>query len=390
MLGLLTAANPEQLDELAREELVIVDAASRDRFGAGQLGRYRVRSDTRARVFAECCEWLDDLDTETRQLVRRCSTDEPVPLTMAARLLRHAGQRLLEALSERPRVTVLDRTRLVAMAPDPDGVWLSLRGNGAVRRLRASTLVLGIGGAPRFPSDVRPDPAVDRHSDAVLRDPGLRVLLSGLDPQRPRVTIVGGSHSAFAVARRLLRADVPWVDGSIRILHRSPILMTYADVEAARADGQSVGADDICPVTGLVHRFGGLRTDAAALYRRVRSGVEQRVQLVPLDGRDAAELGPPHGREQRVWATGYDSPVQTLLSADNGRDVSAAPAATWAGDGRLVLDGRLSPRVFGMGLGTARPRSDRTGGEPAFTGAIDGVWFYQRVVAPQLLELLMT
>src|SRR3954451_7383244 len=96
MLGLLTAASPEQLDELAREELVIVDAASRERFGAGQLGRYRVRSDTRGRVFAECCEWLeggldDDLDSETRRLIRRCSTDEPVPLTVAARLLRQAG-----------------------------------------------------------------------------------------------------------------------------------------------------------------------------------------------------------------------------------------------------------------------------------------------------------
>jgi hypothetical protein len=76
------------------------------------------------------------------------------------------------------------------------------------------------------------------------------------------------------------------------------------------------------------------------------------------------------------------------LSADNDHERSAAPAATWDGDGRLVIDGRVSPRVFGMGLGTARPRSERTGGEPAFTGSIDGVWFYQRVVAPQLLDLL--
>ncbi|MFL6099787.1 MAG: SidA/IucD/PvdA family monooxygenase [Actinomycetales bacterium] len=393
MLGLLTAASREQLDELAREGLVIVDAASRERFGAGQLGRYRVRSDTRGRVFTEYCEWLeggfdDDLDAETRRLMRRCSTDEPVPLTVAGRLLRQAGQRLVEALSKRPRVTILDRTELVSMAPDPDGVELSLRGNGGVRRLRASTVVLGIGGAPRFPSDVRPDLAVDVHSDSVLRDPGLRALLSRLDPQRPRVAVVGGSHSAFAVAGRLLRTDLPWTDGSIRILHRSPILMTYSDVEAARADGQSVAADDICPATGLVHRFGGLRTDAAALYRRVRSGAEPRVRLVPMSGRPADELGPPDGREQRVWATGYDSPVRSLLSVDNHRAASTPTAASWDGDGRLVVDGRVSPRVLGMGLGTARPRTERTGGEPAFTGSIDGVWFYQRVVAPQLLELL--
>ena len=94
--------------------------------------------------------------------------------------------------------------------------------------------------------------------------------------------MVGGSHSAFAVAGLLLRAPVPWRPGAITIAHRSPVLVTYPDVAAARADGAGVAAGQLCPATGMVHRFGGLRSDAAALYRRVRQGTERRVRLVPV------------------------------------------------------------------------------------------------------------
>jgi hypothetical protein len=243
-------------------------------------------------------------------------------------------------------------------------------------------VVLGLGGAARLP--VGADPNVDLHSDPVLREPGLRTLLSRLDPVRPTVTIVGGSHSAFAVARRLLRTDVPWRPGAIEVRHRSPIRLTYADAAAARADGQVVRTEDVCPATGLVHRFGGLRTDAAALYRAVRSGAERRIRLVPLTGVSVRSDFRDAGGGPTVWATGYGSAVEPLLSSGNGHD-----SIRWDGDGRLVVDGRVWPGVFGMGLGTGRPRSARTGGEPAFHGSVDGVWFYQRIVAPQLLELVL-
>lgn len=384
MLGLLTAAGPEELAALTADELLIVDSGPAGGYGAGRLGGYRVRSDTRARVFAECVEWLGgSVSRETQRLVTRCSTDEPVSLGVAARLLRRSGGELLERLRNVPRVRVLDRTRLVELAAGPEGgVVLTWRARGVVERRIVDRVVLGLGGRPRFP--VVPDPAVDIHSDPVLRDPGLRALLGRLDPARPRVTIVGGSHSAFAVARRLLRTDVPWRPGAIEVLHRSPIRTTYADVAAARADGQVVGPEDVCPATGLVHRFGGLRTDAAALYRAVRSGAEQRVQLVPLTGELADHLGARSRRRPTVWATGYGSPVSSLLSSGN-RERSAG----WDPDGRLVVDGQVWPGVFGMGLGTGRPRSRRTGGEPGFHGSVDGVWFYQRIVAPQLLELVL-
>ncbi len=76
--------------------------------------------------------------------------------------------------------------------------------------------------------------------------------------------VVGGSHSAFAVTGRLLRSRVPWGSGAIVVAHRSPVRVTYPDVESAWAQGVSVTPADVCAATGVVNRFGGLRADAAA------------------------------------------------------------------------------------------------------------------------------
>src|SRR4051794_22536347 len=173
ILGLLTAASPDQLDQLARTELVIVDAAPRASFGSGRLASYQVRSDTRARVFAECVAWAAPrLGSEGRRLLARCSTDDPVPLPVAARLLRLAGGELMDSLAAHPRVRVLDRRRPVALRPGGDGLALAGHSGRAGRALRAGPAGLGIGGAPRLPAGVTLDPAVDVHSDAVLRRPG--------------------------------------------------------------------------------------------------------------------------------------------------------------------------------------------------------------------------
>src|SRR6185437_8104904 len=100
MLGLLAGATSGQLDRLCAGGLTLVTAGPRDRLGAGRLRGYVVRSDTRARVFAECVPWLDDRLPGASRLVARCSTDESVPLAVAGRLLALAGQQLLTRLSE--------------------------------------------------------------------------------------------------------------------------------------------------------------------------------------------------------------------------------------------------------------------------------------------------
>lgn len=414
--GLLTAAaRTGALDALLDDGLTVVDAGPAARFGSGRLGGYLVRSDTRARVFAECAApALGGRDTPDG-LLARCESDEPVPLRLAAALLAAAGRRVLRRVRADPRAAVRSGTEVTGLRAGPDGVTLRVAGQPPIR---ADRVVLTVGGRPWTPPDLPAGGRLVLHSDQVLREDGYRRALAQLAGAVPRVTVVGGSHSAFAVAGLLLRAPVRWAPGAITVAHRSPVLVTYPDGAAARAEGLQFGADQVCPATGMVHRFGGLRADAAGLYQRVRRGTESRVRLVRVPAgwdwfADVARDDPVV-----VAATGYASAATGLLDCGarggcgalgddgalgdgrglgdggglgDGRARRDGGGAWWDGEGRLrTACGDLVPQVFGLGLGTRRPRGPRTGGEPAFQGAIDGVWFYQNVVAPEVLSLVLS
>ena len=275
---LMAAARTGALDVLLDDGLVVIHAGPDGGFGAGRLGGYLVRSDTRARVFAECTAPVLGSGPPDG-LMARCDRDEPVPLRVAARLLAAAGRRVLDRIRAHPRSVVLSPARVTSVCANPGGVTLRLAGRPPVHVHRA---VLTLGGRPWTPPGLPADGRLVLHSEQVLRRRGHRELISRLRGAAPRVTVVGGAHSAFAVAGLLLRSGVRWAPGAITIAHRSPVLVTYPDAAAAREDGVVVRDGQVCPATGIVHRFGGLRSDAAAIYQQIRRGAEPRARLVPV------------------------------------------------------------------------------------------------------------
>jgi hypothetical protein len=102
-----------------------------------------------------------------------------------------------------------------------------------------------------------------------------------------KVCIVGGSHSAFSAAWMLLnRLDGDVLNGSgisVCILHRNNIQVFYSTRAEADLDhfdyGDGNGGTVINKTTGQIHPFGGLRGDAKAMWRAVRSGAETRVRM---------------------------------------------------------------------------------------------------------------
>lgn len=375
---LMAAARSGTLDALLDDGLTVVDAGSAEHFGSGQLGGYLVRSDTRAAVFAECVASMPGGDALAERLLGQLGTDDPVPLGIAATLLATVARRLLAMLHAHPGAEVRSSTRVESLRPAGNGVTLRAAGRSP---LQASRAILAVGGRPRIPPGLPSRGKLLLHSEHVLRQDGYRAVLARLAAGVPRVTIIGGSHSAFAVAGLLLRAPLGWAPGAITIAHRSPVLLTYPHRAAARADGVPVADDQVCPATGIVHRFGGLRADAAVLYRRVRDGDEPRIRLVPVPAGWAWSADVARDDPVTVAATGYGSAASGLLDGGDGR---------WDGAGRLrAATGDIVPHVYGLGLGTECRRDRGTGGEPAFTGTIDGVWFYQNVVAPGLLSRVL-
>jgi hypothetical protein len=378
---LIAAKRAGVLGDLIADGLLVVDPCERRRLGTGSLGDYGVRSDTSGRVFVESATALLGSEvTEPRAaaLLAQCDTDGPVPLRAAAELLSVAGASVAsDLISSRGEVALRGKALAITPRGDHQEVLVRLRDRDV--RLTARSVVIATGGVPAVPPWLTGSRLAGElvHSDSLIRGGLPRRFAGRTGPRSPRIIVVGGSHSAFSATGVLLGLDPDkkWPEATVNIAHRSPIKITYADVRAATTAGLEVHPEDVCPQTGRVHRFGGLRTDSADLWRAVTSTDEPRARLTRLD------VDLLRSADLVVAATGYSSPAGALL----GRPVGA-----FDGQGKLrdVAD-RVVPGIYGVGLGAARKRDGRTGGEPSYRGSIDGVWFYQQIVAPTVLEELL-
>jgi hypothetical protein len=201
-----------------------------------------------------------------------------------------------------------------------------------------------------------------------------------------KIVILGGSHSAYAVAWALLQLPAAETlgDGQIVILQRRSPRVFYPDRAAAAADSYDVHPGDICHRTQRVNRMGGLRGHGRDIWRQIarRPGVvpEGRVSVLALQDfdvaglrsviEDAALVVPCLGYRSATLPI-YDAAGQRLiLRADDGDAVD--------GSCRLLLaDGTALPNVFGIGLGSGfRPTQDM-GCEPNFSGQANSLWLYQ-------------
>jgi hypothetical protein len=380
--GLLRAALAAgTLPDLVARGLRVVDPGRPGRRGGGSLRDYVVRSDTRGAVFTECLADLGGAAADLDALMAAIDPDRPVPLVDAARLLDRATAELVATVRSLDPDVFVPATA-TAVRRDADGLVVELVGDAGSTSVRAIHVVLAAGGHPHVPvelADVRgARPSV--HSDDVVRG---RVGVGGL-PRSPSIVVLGGSHSAFSAALTLLQLDRDhqWPDGAVTLVHRSAIRVTYDGPDQARADGYPFTCEDLCHRTGRVHRFGGLRNDSAALWRSIRDGAEARVVL-----RRGGLADPDVRRAVRradlvVAATGYGPPpVPDLAGLGDGRIDDRCRVVDRAG---VPVDG-----LFAIGLGAGHRRNEATGGEASFAGAIDGVWFYQHVIGPQVVDQLV-
>jgi hypothetical protein len=224
-------------------------------------------------------------------------------------------------------------------------------------------------------------------SDRALSSRGLREANHILaDAGRRRVLILGGSHSAYAVADALL--GVPAADrlaaGQIEILQRREPRVFYPDRDAASDDLYDVDPGDVCPRTQRVNRMGGLRGYGREMWRQIarrpRTLPEPRVVALPIQQFSAAELRAKIERAALVVPCfGYRSAMLPVFDAEGERLALSAEAGGVAvgEDCRLLLsDGTCLPNLFGIGLGTGYRLPANMGGEPNFDGQANSLWLY--------------
>ncbi|MGI9434016.1 MAG: hypothetical protein ACR2Q4_04165 [Geminicoccaceae bacterium] len=426
---LLHAIKTGAIQRLADQGLVLIDRAAVP--GAGKVGRYRLTGNSLSRAFLDCIDdpdlaWLfGDLrkyDPSVTEL-RRMEFEAP-PLDLVGRFLTMMAKRAIDHVSSEYGLPTLFETDIEQISREVDGSYrLSLRQRRHGHRftIDAGNVLSAFGG--RQPAalvracEMQPGVRLGAHTDRIMTSDGflmmsdeaIRSAIPISSGGLGDVVIVGGSHSAMSAADRLAAALAPVGLRRITMLHNSPLRLYYASADAARADGYPFDdPDDICPMSGRINRFGGLRYRSFDVARSILDTGRMPDQPVEVL---SVRLDESHIGSQRlvqaylsdapavITCLGYQSNMPpmvdhqggaiTLCNGPRGLEIDSGGRVMAVGADRVSTE--ALPGLYAFGLGSELlKRSDAIGGEPSFRGQADGVWLYHnhggQVVLGALLD----
>lgn len=371
----------------------------------GTLTKYSIGSDSPGRSYLECFDHPEFLDLfgelyreeTTQRLFEYYETLPPLPLVGA--FLQRQGVHLARLMTKFPASRFFPGSWAQRLRLMVDGrIAVGLGEGHPAGEVVGSSVILALGG--REVTDARLCGRLDLKgvvdadrlygSDEMLSGTGLERALARSDELR-RIVILGGSHSAFSVAWRLLDAvGDRLAPGAITILHRTEPRCFYVTRADADADSYAFVEDDVCPATQRVNRLSGLRGDGRELWRRIHAkpGTERELRVVcrPLRDADLVEPGlieQLRGADLVVTTFGYRSRTLPIIDSA-GRELHCRADSTGASvdhEGRLWLEnGDTLPNLFGIGLGTGYRPTGRMGGEPNLRLQQNSLWLYQNDV----------
>lgn len=375
---------------------------------SGNITQYQVNSDTLSDVFLECLEGEASsfLDVERlREQIEMVKSykGKAIPLPRLECYFNKLGDLLQEALTAAGKCKFYMNTRVEKVVKCEDGIFKAYLSGGR-GPIKARQIVLATGGISKktsgmdetFAGAVVLTAYADKmiHSDALLRY-GLNHDAQIALKNKPKVVVLGGSHSAFSAAHYLLNkmSDIPLVEGDIQIWSTKLPKIYFNNKDEAVASGyRDFGEEDFCPVTGKLYRLAGLRMDGRALYMQMLGvgggAVENRVMHHVYTNQARALEEQLKAATLIILAYGYRLNMMPFFDADGGEiHFKGSTTNHWVNDNCELLDGegRVIPNLFATGLATGFIPRGALGGEPSFEGQTNGIWYYQNAIA----ELIM-
>ncbi len=404
---LLHAIKEGAIDRLVDDGLVIIDRAAVP--GPGKVGRYRLTGNSLSRAFLDCIDdpkldWLfhDLRIAATPALQLRSMEYAAPPLDVVGDFLTLMTTRTLGYLSQTYNVPIHLETSVETICRQANGLFgveLCDVKDGSRQQLQVENVLCGFGGRQDMDiirsTEVVPGVAIGDHTDdpiasddfLMMSDEAIREAFPLGKDGEDEVVVVGGSHSTMSTIDRLTEALGPVGLRRITMLHRDPPRLYYASVGDAQRDG-CVFDDpaDICPMSGRVNRFGGLRYrsfDVAKSIIATGKTPDQSIEVATLRLRDQdpdAVRVLLNDAVAVITCLGYQANLPPVVD-HWGRPIALQNNARGLEideDGcALAADGRAIPGLFVYGLGSRLlKRSDAIGGEPSFGGSADGVWLY--------------
>ncbi len=413
---LLAASRDGALDALLQRGVAIVESGPS--IGAGRLGRYAIDSDSSANTFLTAVLGHPDpafAALADHPIARRIAErdQQAIPLPLAASFLDLMGDVMAGRIEAHPNGTILTGHTARSLRRGSDGRWIAqfLAADGRIVEIAASAVLLALGGTTDGHGAARVagrelstlgDRLVD--SEHVLDATRLSELEARFSSvRRPRIVVIGGSTSAVSCLRVLLQTFGDALrPGALVLMHRHRLLPWYRSEADAHADGYAAfDAEDVCPISGMVHRFGGLRYASRDIVRGALGlgglSLDPRLTLHQLGAPDdAARLQDSHRllheADLVVSALGYRPLRLPILDERSSpiRLMADEPGGPLVGPGAGILraNGRELGGLFGIGLAAGFRPDGAFGGEASFGGQVNGLWLWQndvgRMIANQL------
>jgi len=410
---LLHAIKEDAIGKLVDQGLVLIDRANAP--GPGKVGRYQLTGNSLSRAFLDCVDdpklaWLfDDLRASAPSVVKLRHVEYAAPpLHVVGDFLANITRRTLSYLIDEYDVPVLLGTSVDRIRRERDGHFtLDLRDpmDGDQCQLEVDNVLCSFGGRQAVEvvgdCELKPGLSLGDHADYLIPSDDFLMMsnetIRDVIPIRAKretetdvvrdVVVVGGSHSAMSTIDRLTEALEPIGLRRIIMLHRDPLRLYYATVGDAHRDGYAFDeANDICPMSGRVNRFGGLRYRSFDVARSIiETGrmPDQSVEIVSVPLRESAPETVQRYLKQSaavIACLGYQANLPELVD-HQGRTIDLQNRARGLeidADGcALTIEGQPISGLYVYGIGSRfLKRSDAIGGEPSFEGSADGIWLY--------------
>lgn len=407
-LGIPIAADRiGELDKLLRAGVAFLDARTKSRIGPGFFEETAIYSNSAAHDFLVSIQqnsrgaFYPVLHEPSAKRLE-AHGGSLVDLRYVSDFLADVGRRLIRVLEDYPDSALISNAKVSQIfydGPSPRTLTSVARNVGT---FISENLVLATGAKEKqFHSKLYPDKTF--LSSEIFKAENLQklrgILRSSSTPKR--VTVFGASHSAFAVIDKLFEEldDINFPAESICLYARSDVRLFYENVEQALADGYKFDpVNDVCPKTGRVFRYGGLRGEAKELYRKIVSGEEKRVKIIaPKNIRDERNYdGLAHFSDVVIDAIGYEANVIPIEYRSSGDDCGPLVDAS----GKIEVDefarvkdfdGDIIPGIYGIGHGHGIKPNQLIGGEPSSSNhPVDSVNIYHGPIGELIVRQLLS
>ena len=406
---LLKALKDGARNDLFERRIALVEKSSQ--LVIGNITQYKVNSDTLSDVFLEC------LEGETKTFINSGELSDEIefitshkgrsiPLSQLEPYLKKLGTLLQESLTSAQKCEFFMNTTVDKVVQNEDDTY-TVHLSGKRNPIKTGKIVLATGGVPKtlendnetFAQTISLSPYRNKiiHSDAILKL-GLSYDINLKLKHKPKVVILGGSHSAFSAAHYLLNGTdgIPFMNGDIQMWSKTlPKIYFNSKQEALECGYNDFGKEDFCPVTGKLYRLAGLRMDGRELYIQMlgaeQSVKEKRVVHNVYTNQTAVIEEQLKTATLIISAYGYELNMIPLFNSNgNETHLKGKKNNHWVNDNCELMDENeiAVPNIFASGLATGFIPKGELGGEPSFSGQTNGIWYYQNAIADLIMRNL--